>query len=378
MDNLFGATTSPAVDGFPSGFDQPGFSWPAPFGQSSRSPTPAPLDCNASDPNHQLQLYSAWHGGAMDLFVQSCGPQTMQYYADATHPFYSWLAQNFAVADRYFAPILSGTWPNRLFLYCGSNAGSLQTLTPPNHPSCGTTIFDLASTTTQFMTPPAIAEWTTVHITNLAAPDANWWDFQEGALGWNTQNPYYVSYPNFIAQLSGDTLPRVVFVDTGDGYDEHPNHGITRGESLVQVVLSAIRDSPVWSSTVVFITYDEGGGYFDHVAPPPACPADPTASDPSGFAGFNSRYGFRVPLIVVSPFVTSAGYVSPVVHSHTSIDRFIEAWLNVGAMTSRDANSDALLDMFDFHSTHVAISPPSSSFPDPTDTTMYSMQSHCP
>jgi len=374
MDNLFGASLL-LTDGFPIGWNLPGFTWPAPFRQSGLTPTPAPLHC-APDPLHQLQLYQAWHGGAMDRFTTS-GTQTMQYYPDATHPLYTWLAQNFAVADRNFAPILSGTWPNRLFLYCGTNAGSLQTGTPPNNVTCAQNIFALADSSSSMPT-SSIVEWTTAHLTNPSVPDSNWWDFQEGALGWNTHSPYYVPYATFTSQLTNDTLPQLVFLDMGDGYDEHPNHGITRGESLLHDVLTAVRDSPAWSSTVVFITYDEGGGYFDHVAPPPACAADPSATDPAGMPGFNTRYGFRVPLIVVSPWVASAGTVSRNVHSHTSIDRFIETFLNVGAMTSRDANSDAFLDVFDFRSTHAPVSPPSSSFPDPTNTTTYTMQSSCP
>jgi len=90
----------------------------------------------------------------------------------------------------------------------------------------------------------------------------------------------------------------------------------------------------------MFLTYDEAGGFFDHVQPPATCVARPQ----------DSRFfelGTRVPLIAISPWARRR-YVSKTVHEHTSITRFIETVFGLGALTARDANSDALLDMFDF------------------------------
>jgi phospholipase C len=90
----------------------------------------------------------------------------------------------------------------------------------------------------------------------------------------------------------------------------------------------------------ILFTYDEGGGFFDHVPPPDGCQALP------GRSPFTKR-GPRVPLVVISPWAKS-GYVSHIVRDHTAITRFIEALFDLPALTARDANSDALFDMFDF------------------------------
>ncbi len=114
------------------------------------------------------------------------------------------------------------------------------------------------------------------------------------------------------------------------------------GETIVREVLSHAFNSPLWPHLAFIFNYDEGGGFFDHVPPPPACVPSASAAD----ATYN-YYGFRVPLIIISPY-SRKGYVSHVVHSHTSTLRFIELLFGLPAITARDANSDALLDMFDF------------------------------
>jgi phospholipase C len=92
---------------------------------------------------------------------------------------------------------------------------------------------------------------------------------------------------------------------------------------------------------VLFYTYDEAGGFADHVPPPSnACAASP---DQSMF----TELGVRIPLVAISPYA-KPHFVSKVDHQHTSITRFIETVFDLPAMSARDANSDALLDMFDF------------------------------
>ena len=95
-------------------------------------------------------------------------------------------------------------------------------------------------------------------------------------------------------------------------------------------------------------TYDEHGGYYDHVPPPPAPPPDTIPPDlqPGDVPGGYDRYGFRVPCVVVSPFA-KPDYVSSVVHDHTSVLKLIETKWNLPAMTARDANTSNLVDMLD-------------------------------
>ncbi len=135
----------------------------------------------------------------------------------------------------------------------------------------------------------------------------------------------------------------------GTRTDEHPPGDMQLGQAFVAKVVDAVMHSPQWAHTAIFITYDEHGGYYDHVPPPKACVPDDLApkleaKDPPG--AFD-RFGFRVPLIVVSPYA-KRHYVSHVVVGHTSILRFVEARFGLPAMTRRDANADPLYDLFDF------------------------------
>src|SRR4029077_2809191 len=114
-------------------------------------------------------------------------------------------------------------------------------------------------------------------------------------------------------------------------------------------VINALLASPQWPRAALFLTYDEHGGFYDHVPPRPACTPDDVApalqagDDPGAY----DRYGFRVPMVVVSPFARRQ-YVSHRVYDHTSILRFIETRFDLPALTRRDAHADAMLRMFDF------------------------------
>jgi hypothetical protein len=126
--------------------------------------------------------------------------------------------------------------------------------------------------------------------------------------------------------------------------DEHPTADVQSGEKWTRVVYEALRRSPLWNETAMLLTYDEGGGFADHLPPPnQACVARPGNSLDTPFF----ELGVRIPLVVISPYARPH-YVSHVVQDHTAITRFIEAVFGLPALTSRDANSDALLDMFDF------------------------------
>jgi phospholipase C len=130
--------------------------------------------------------------------------------------------------------------------------------------------------------------------------------------------------------------------------EEDPQN-IAAGEQFAAKVIDAVMSGPGWGKTLLIWTYDEHGGYFDHVPPPRAIAPDNIAPQPpkgeSKYEGF-TRYGFRVPCAVISPWA-KANYVSHRVFDHTSICALIEAKWNLPAMTFRDANANAMLDMLD-------------------------------
>ncbi len=117
--------------------------------------------------------------------------------------------------------------------------------------------------------------------------------------------------------------------------------------------------APTWKNTALFITYDEHGGYYDHVPPPRAIAPDsiPPLTKPGDAPGGYDRYGFRVPLIVVSPWA-KPDYASRVTQDLTSITAFIERKWNLPAMTFRDANADPMTDYFDFSGKPAFAKPP--------------------
>ncbi len=137
-------------------------------------------------------------------------------------------------------------------------------------------------------------------------------------------------------------------------------------------MVSAVTSGPKWSKTLLVWTYDEHGGYYDHVAPPRAAipddiPPDITATTAGPGAlqpGNFGRYGFRVPSGLVSPYA-KADYVSHVTYDHTSILKLVETKWNLPAMTRRDAAAANLLDMVDFSSKPHFLHPP--NLPAPAD-----------
>jgi phospholipase C len=319
FDHIFGSRA-----GLPAGFTNSDLAGVrVPF--THRTDTCFPKDA----PHDEDHLDGAVDGGAMDGFVRAAATSTndghyvMSYYTRAELPFYNFLADSFAISDSYFASQLGPTDSNRDFMYAATSRGLAESHTEVAMAN-QRTIFDALD--------DAHVTW---GVYTSGRPR------QESALGWGCDHKNFYDEPALYAALAApDTLPAVIFVDPGVDEDEHPPHSVQAGEAFARHIYEAVRTSPAWSSTVLIYTYDEGGGLADHVAPPEACP-------PSGQGALPDHLGERVPFILVSPYARE-GFVSHVQHSHTSILRLVELVWNVPALTWRDANSDALLDLFDF------------------------------
>lgn len=132
--------------------------------------------------------------------------------------------------------------------------------------------------------------------------------------------------------IANGTLPNVSWVMPPGFSSDHPGGNDGTGPSWVASVVNAVGHSPYWSDTAIFITWDDWGGLYDHVAPPI----------------LNSyEYGFRVPLVIVSPYAKK-GYVSHVTHNFGSILKFVEKTFDLPSLGFADAASDDLSDCFDF------------------------------
>jgi phospholipase C len=334
--------------------------------------------------------------------------ETMAFFDQTDLPFYYELAEQFALGDRYFASVPGPTFPNRAYLMAGTSFGHLTTNDelPPmgGYKPVNGTIFDL-----------------------LDAHGVTWADYYQNLpQGFSfrpffgaSRDPHFQPLSRFMKQAAGartlPPLPQVVFVDPNFGptvlfpreNDEHPPTDIQRGQAFVSRVLNALRRGPHWRDTIVLLTYDEHGGFHDHVAPPrapqgeartpdgiapgqcadlsnppasllpggvrhcatnllsrtdtsvadaealcPALSADPTGPYPDECPAFD-QLGVRVPLLAISPFA-KPHYVSHAVADHASILALIERrFLSAPGgghlyLTARDRDASTLEDLFDF------------------------------
>jgi len=344
-----------------------------------------------------------------ELPDQATEHDTMGYYTDVDLPLYYYLAQNFAISDRYFASMLGQTFPNRSYFLAATSFGHLTTneiFTAGGYKPITGTIFDL-----------------------LDQNSVSWIDYYSdlpySLMFRPSGSPQQKPVSQFFTDAAAGTLPSVAFVDpsllgsqviNGSLFetDEHPPNNIRAGQYFVSTITSALRNGPNWNDSILIITYDEHGGFYDHAAPPAApqggaltpdgiapgqcadlsnppaseqpgggvncahsstidapglCPGfTPTGPYPSDCATFN-QFGVRLPFIAVSPF-SKPKYVSHTVGDHTSLLALIEKRFLGGAhLTARDQNANTLEDMFDFdNSPSASVTIPTAPLPNANDT----------
>jgi phospholipase C len=288
----------------------------------------------------------SYGGGNNDGFVKASGPVAMWFWDDIDLPFTYSLASVFPVGERYFGSCLGQTYPNRRYLISGSSDGITATDNRTfSVPAKNGTIFD-----------------------RLDQHHISWRSYNEGLAATlvvpgvftNARKANFPKLDVFFSDARRGKLPNVSFVDPQfDIRSEENPQDIQFGERFVARVVRAVMESPNWKNTALFLTYDEHGGYFDHVPPPRAIKPDstPPLLVAGEVPGAFDRYGFRVPLVVASPYARR-GYVSRVVQDHTSILKFIERKWNIGALTFRDANAHDMTDYFDFRRKPAFLHPP--------------------
>jgi phospholipase C len=373
FDNLLGALplSNPAVDGLSFLHGRP-VNPPNPgAGHTPAEVQPFPLSTTAQAKNI-TQSWKATHeqiaGGAMNGFVRSSGTvEPMGYYTPEVLPFAYSLASTFTLANRWFCSVPGPTYPNRRFLLAGTAFGgtvtsveSLFDSPPPNG-----TIFD-----------------------RLCEQNISWRDYFTDMSMTSVIPSIILKHPShhhpisrFFHDCQAGTLPAVSFVDPGvgvvssiastlvslpfpvgeilkvigadlsgaPGETEEDPQNMYYGEAWAHSVVEAVLQSPRWDRTLLIYTYDEHGGYYDHVAPPAALPPDdiPPSLQPDDPRGGYDMYGVRVPAIVVSAH-SKLGGVSDLTYDHTSILATIERKWNLPALSYRDANAHPMTDYFDF------------------------------
>lgn len=289
-----------------------------------------PHGCGFSDPDHSYEGGRVeFNNGACDGWLRAGDNDLLSigYFRQPDLAFYGKAAPEWTVCDRYFAAMMAPTFPNRFFLH------SAQT------------------------------DRTTTSVDKLATMPAIWDRLADAGV---TGRYYFSDVPytalwgtkylgisrgiaEFYAAAKAGTLPPVSFVEPGFlgealpglSEDEHPLADIRLGQAFLGRVYDAVVTSPNWPRTVFVITYDEWGGFFDHVAPT-------VGPDPNPDLGAGLR-GFRVPCVVVSPRARR-GHVAHNLYDHTSILKMIEWRFGLPPLTVRDAAARNLAEVLDFKS----------------------------
>ena len=262
------------------------------------------------DFSHTWQdVHREWNNGAMDGFVTTNGSRALGYYDSSDLPYYYALADAFTLCGNYFCSQLGPTVPNRLALVAGTSGGN-----------------------TSDNISPGSLDWPII-VDLLDAHHVSWKCYHLGldiTSSLEHYNPlvYFKRWQNdprlnfeeedYYADLEAGTLPQVSFLITEALISEHPPANIHSGQKKMAHLINALIASSLWTSSALFFIYDEGGGFFDHVAPPQV--------DAYGL-------GFRVPTLVISPWA-KRGYVSGHLYEHSSILKFIERRFGLPTLAS--------------------------------------------
>lgn len=310
--------------------------------------------------------------GKMDNFMKTTnsvantdttGARAMGYYTEADLPFYYALATQFGVSDNMFSPVLSNTIPNRIYLFTGTSFG---TIYPGNNPSSGQPEFNPASfqqkTIFDLLNANNISWAYYFQDNSIFLASFSDWTNADGSANTAIQGHVFPisAYFKILGQTNADqALPQVVFIERGSSSaltDEHPGNNVQKGAAAAAQMINALISSTAWPDSAFILTFDEGGGLFDHV-PPIALPA-PDSQPPDTqnvpfkvLPGDFTNSGFRVPFVMVSPWVIP-NKVSHVPSDTTSILKFIETRFNLPPLTQRDGSAAVsdLTDFFDFSS----------------------------
>ena len=310
---------------------------------ASHPPSPPPMDGFAFTAGG-FAAHSKQFGG-----FDTAGKRAMGYYDASQLPFYYWAATTFATSDRWFSAAPARTQINRMYFLAATSNGYAFPGGPDGHPTLDMggvkNIFELLQN--------AGVTWK-VYVTDK---------YVAGKSVGSTYMTYFSSFTNahldhfadaktFAMDAANNTLPAVSLIESGyveTAQDEHPRNNISKGAKYAQQLVGELMSSPSWSSSVMFITYDEGGGLYDHVPPmqtvnPDGKPPSLLPTDPKGDFTIT---GFRVPLMVISPFAKPA-YVSHTPADFTALLKFIEQRFGLPNLNKRDAFQPDMMEYFDW------------------------------
>lgn len=292
-----------------------------------------------ADPPHGWDAcHAQYNEGKNDGFVKAHAGdsqnEVMGFHDRSQIPLYYWFADNFAICDHWHASVLGPTWPNRFYLHATTSKSKKDNT--PFFTGAPETIWE------------ALAQ-KGITAKNYAAGATTWYVGGFAGKVLQGKNPSAKMDDFFDAAKQGK-LPQFSIVDPDfTASDDHPDHNILRGQAFVASVYKALAESPLWPKTLLVVTYDEHGGFFDHVAPPPAVDDD---------AQFD-RLGFRVPAFVIGAMVKK-GYVCKTTLEHSSVAATLKTRWDIKSLSKRMDASKDISDCIDPKKLKAPAAPPAN------------------
>jgi len=264
----------------------------------------------SNNPSHSWQsIHSEWNHGKMDGFYTADGSTALGYYNGSDLSYYYGLADHFTLCGNYFCSLLGPSTPNRLALMTAT-AGGNTTNTIARGSLDWPTIVDLLDAHK--------VSWKCYNLGIGTGTSLEDYNVLVHFKRWQNDSRLNFTEDDYQKDLDAGTLPEVSFLITESLISEHPPADIQMGQHSMSEVINALMASKLWQSSALFFTYDEGGGFFDHVPPQQV--------DAYGM-------GFRVPMLVVSPWARR-GYVSGQLYEHSSVLKFIERRFGLPSLAS--------------------------------------------
>ena len=259
-------------------------------------------------------VHGEWDAGAMDGFLTTDGINAMGYYTAQELPFYYSLFEDFTLCGNYFCSLLGPTWPNRFYTAAGTSGGIT------TNGIWGFGVFDYPIILD--LLEDAGITWKIYNLGWDSVPYVNTDNVFVFWKRWAKDRRTRGSKGSYLNDLRRDRLPQVSFLvpSYARGWDEHPPADVSVGMGIQEELVTALRASSAWDTSAYVITYDEHGGYFDHVAP--------LQVDAFGL-------GIRVPTWVISPYA-KAGHIEATVYDHVSTLKFIETVFELPTLASKN------------------------------------------